>query len=198
MIRKLRVLLLRVALAPMIFVAVFTRPSWSTGSVGAFLVESAGYVFLLAGLWIRIWSILYVGARKSQELVTCGPYSICRNPLYIGTFLLAIGAGLCFENLLMLIAMVTVIVPVHMFTARLEEKHLMSKFPEEYPRYVSEVPRFWPRLRTYRSEETVTVSTRAIWRIAVDTMAVLWIPQIEDVLELLHQHGIVPVLWHFP
>jgi hypothetical protein len=32
----------------------------------------------------------------------------------------------------------------------------------------------------------------------MDTVGVLLLPEIEDLLELLHEHGIIPVLWHFP
>lgn len=196
--RKLRVLALRLSSIPLILLAIFVRPPWTIGSSIAFSIEFAGYLFLLAGLAVRMWSILYIGGRKSHELVTEGPYSICRNPLYIGTFFLAIGAGLCFENLLMLAATVVIVLPTHAIAARLEEHHLASKFPKEYPPYTQTVPRFWPRFRSYHSRQTLTVSVRAIRRVTIDTMAVLLIPEIEDLLEVLHQRGILPVLWHFP
>jgi protein-S-isoprenylcysteine O-methyltransferase Ste14 len=197
-LRKRRIALVRGAAVPVIFLAVFVRPTWSTESTVAFCVELAGYSFLLAGLAVRMWSILYIGGRKSHELVTDGPYSICRNPLYLGTSLLAIGAGLCFENVLMLIAVFLIIAPVHLLAARMEERHLLELFPDTYPEYARRVPRFWPRLSNYRSRETVTVRVRAIRRIAIDTVGVLLLPEIEDLLEVLHQHNIVPVLLHFP
>jgi protein-S-isoprenylcysteine O-methyltransferase Ste14 len=183
---------------PMVLLAVFGRPSWSTESTVAFFVELAGYLFLLAGLTIRMWSILYIGGRKSHELVTDGPYSICRNPLYLGTFLLAIGAGLCFENVLMLPAVFVIIVPVHVLAARLEERHLLELFPASYAQYARTVPGFWPKLSNYQSRENVLVDVRAIRRIAIDTVGVLLLPEIEDLLEVLHQHNIIPVLLHFP
>ena len=196
--RKLRVLLLRSCAIPVIFLAMFVRPSWHFESSTAFIIEFAGYMFLFAGLVVRMWSILYIGGRKSSELVTDGPYSICRNPLYIGTLFIAVGAGLCFENVVLLAVTVMVILPVHYIVARMEEPHLQAKFPVEYPAYMQSVPRFWPRLGIYRSPPSIMVSTRAIGRVLIDTAAVLMIPQLEDLLEVLHQHGIVPVLWVFP
>jgi len=197
-LRKKRIALVRAASVPVVFLAVFVRPAWSTESTVAFCVESAGYLFLLGGLAVRMWSILYIGGRKSHELVTDGPYSICRNPLYVGTFLLAIGAGLCFENLLMLAAVFLIIGPVHLLAARMEERHLLELFPDAYPAYARQVPRFRPKFRNYRSREKVTVRVRAIRRIAIDTVGVLLLPEIEDLLEVLHHHQIIPVLWHFP
>src|SRR3989339_1941276 len=113
LLRKLRVHLLRLAFIPVVFVAVFVRPSWSLESATAFSMELAGYLFLLTGLIVRIWCTFYIGSRKSKELICEGPYSLCRNPLYIGTFLLAIGVGLCFENLLMLLFVPAIIIPTH-------------------------------------------------------------------------------------
>jgi len=196
--RKLRIMLLRLSFLPIVFLVAFVRPSTPTESDTAFFMEAAGYLFLLAGLAIRMWSILYVGGRKSLELITDGPYSICRNPLYIGTFFLAIGAGLCFENIPVLVATVAIILPVHMAAARMEEHHLQEKFPAEYPQYKKQVPRFWPRFRNYQSRDSITVSVRAVRRATVDAICVLLIPEVEDLLEILHQHGVLPVLWTFP
>jgi protein-S-isoprenylcysteine O-methyltransferase Ste14 len=197
-LRKLRVNILRMAFLPIIFIGLFVRPPWSLESTTAFIVELAGFAFLLAGLTVRVWCTFYIGGRKSKDLVTTGPFSICRNPLYMGTFLLTIGAGLCFENLLMLLLAIVVIVPAHFIVVRLEESHLEDVFGEDYRLYRKRTPRFFPRISNYASPDEVSVSVRAIRRIALDTILVLLVPEIEDLLEVLHGHGILPVLWHFP
>jgi protein-S-isoprenylcysteine O-methyltransferase Ste14 len=199
-LRKKRIALTRAAFVPVILLALFVRPTWDTESTTAFLVESSGYLVLLAGLAIRIWSIFYIGGRKSHELVTEGPYSVCRNPLYVGTFLVTVGACLCFENLLMLAAAFLIVVPMHLAVSRWEEKHLLELFPEAFPEYARTVPRFWPRLRNYHSPESLTVPVRAIRRIAIDTTGVLLIPAVEDLVEILHRAypHFFPVLLYFP
>lgn len=197
-LRKLRIKILQLAFLPIIFVAIFVRPKWALESFTAFFVEFLGYLFLLAGLTIRIWCTFYIGSRKSKEIIAAGPYSLCRNPLYIGTFLLAIGVGLCFENLLMVLLVPAIIIPVHVIAARLEEADLEIKFGQSYREYKKRVPRFWPRFSNYSSPAAIDVSVKAIGRIARDTVGILLLPKVEDLLELLHQHGIVPVLWHFP
>jgi len=196
--RKFRIAFLRLWGIPVIFLAVFVRPGWSTESTPAFCVEFAGYVLVLAGLAIRIWSILYIGGRKSDELITEGPYSLCRNPLYVGTFLVALGVGLCFENILMLVTILAAAVPVHLVIVPQEEANLARKFPLEFPEYQRRVRRFRPRLAGYHTSERVSVSVRSIWRVLIDTSAILMLPQLEDLLELLHDKGILPVLWYFP
>jgi protein-S-isoprenylcysteine O-methyltransferase Ste14 len=197
-LRKLRVNLLRLAFVPVFFLAVFAKPSWSPQSTISFVLELGGYLFLLGGLVIRIWCTFYIGNRKSKELITEGPYSICRNPLYIGSFLLAVGVGLCFENLLIVLLIPAIIIPVHVVTARWEEARLEAKFGEQYRIYKQKVPRFRPRISNYHSHEVLEINIHSIQRIAFDTAAILLLPEIEDLLELLHQHGIIPVLWYFP
>ncbi len=196
-IRKLRIALLRVAFLPIIFVILFTRQSWSIGELGVFFVEFAGFVLLLAGLALRIWSILYIGGKKSGRLVTDGPYSICRNPLYMGTFLLAVGVGLAFENMLVLALVLIVLVPIHILVALEEEKHLVGLFPEDFPGYKKRVPRFWPKFSIYHSPTEITIPVRAIRRVMIDTLGVLMLPEVEDIIEALHDSGLLPVLWHF-
>src|SRR5471030_587366 len=49
----------------------------------------AGIGWILSGLLIRLWSNGY--AIKNDKLTTSGPYAFVRNPLYLGTFLIAIG-----------------------------------------------------------------------------------------------------------
>ena len=190
-LRKLRIYLLRLVFVPIVFVAVFVRPSWSPESTIGFVMELGGYLFLMAGLVTRIWCTLFIGSRKSREIIAEGPYSICRNPLYIGSFLLAIGAGLCFESLLMLLLVPAIIIPVHIITTRMEEAHLEAKFGEQYRIYKQKVPRFWPCFSNYNSPDMIEVNVHSIRRIAMDTVGVLLLPEIEDLLELLHDHGII-------
>lgn len=196
--RKLRLYLLRLAFVPIVFIAIFVRPSWSVESTTAFVIETSGYLFLLGGLLIRIWCTFYIGGQKSKDLITTGPYSLCRNPLYIGTFMLSIGAGLCFENLLMLLLVPAIIIPVHLIVIQMEEAHLEGVFGEQYRAYKQKVPRLWPHFSDYSSPDLLSVNIHAIWRITLDTLGVLLLPQIEDLLEVLHNHGIIPILWHFP
>src|SRR5208282_1280274 len=49
----------------------------------------AGIGYIIAGALIRLWSNGY--AIKNEKLTTSGPYAFVRNPLYLGTFLMAIG-----------------------------------------------------------------------------------------------------------
>lgn len=197
--RKLRIRALRLSFFILVPLALLICPPWigGTNSILGYSIELVGYAFLLAGLAVRIWCTFYIGGRKSKQLITQGPYSISRNPLYIGTCLLVIGVGLCFQNPAMLAFSLAIILPAHFFVIRMEETHLEKLFGEEFLAYKRRVPRYWPRLSGYESPANVTVPVRAIRRIAIDTAAILILPEIEDLLEILHSHGLLPVLWHW-
>jgi protein-S-isoprenylcysteine O-methyltransferase Ste14 len=56
------------------------------------LTLRAGLPVALAGVWIRAWAAGHL--EKNQKLTTSGPYRWVRNPLYLGTFLAALGFGI--------------------------------------------------------------------------------------------------------
>ncbi|TGS89835.1 isoprenylcysteine carboxylmethyltransferase family protein, partial [bacterium M00.F.Ca.ET.177.01.1.1] len=56
-------------------------------------IEMFGVLLIFLGIVGRLWSTLYIGGRKSSEVVTGGPYSITRNPLYVFSTVAAAGVG---------------------------------------------------------------------------------------------------------
>jgi protein-S-isoprenylcysteine O-methyltransferase Ste14 len=159
-------------------------------------VRDVGYVLLMVGMGIRMWSVLYIGQRKSRELITDGPYSLCRNPLYVGTLFIGLGAAFCFQSLPMGVVLLGAIVPYHLKTVLDEEKHLREIFGESFDEYCRRTPRFLPRPSSYHSPETVTVSVRSIRRAVVDSSGVLVIPPLAILVGILQEHQILPALYH--
>ena len=195
--RKMRLLLLRLAFLPMIFIVLFVWRRWTDESIWDFIIEWSGYIFLLIGIGIRIWSTLYIGQRKSRELITDGPFSICRNPLYIGTLLVFTGVSLCFENLVLLAAGLIVLIPIHISVIFSEEKHLTKLFGQQYLEYKKRVPRFSLSFRNFHSRANIEVPVRSIYRATGEAMLALTVPAIGDLIEILHANGILPILWRY-
>lgn len=75
-------------LLPAGLAVIFSRPWIAESSPWALAFDFAGWLLFLAYLGIRIWATLYVGGVKDKVLQTTGPYSITRNPLYLGGFCL--------------------------------------------------------------------------------------------------------------
>jgi len=87
-----------VVLPPLAITALISMPFVQEDSLLDWAVDAVAFTLYLAGLTFRFWATLYVGGRKVRVVVAEGPYSVCRNPLYLGSFLLAAVLGLCIKN----------------------------------------------------------------------------------------------------
>jgi protein-S-isoprenylcysteine O-methyltransferase Ste14 len=100
----------------------FSRPDARSLAVG--LPISA------LGLLLRGWATGHV--EKNIRLAESGPYAYIRNPLYIGTLLVAMGFAIVFLF-------------IYLPAIELEEQHLRKLFPD-FALYAQRVPALWPTL----------------------------------------------------
>jgi protein-S-isoprenylcysteine O-methyltransferase Ste14 len=98
---------------------------------------------VLPGLWLRSYSAGYV--KKNRELTSTGPYAFTRNPLYLGSMLIAGGFAVALLSwpiaLVLGLGFLAIYVPV----IASEERFLRATFPE-FDGYCAQVPRLIPRL----------------------------------------------------
>ena len=97
----------------------------------------------LVGLWLRAWAAGHLA--KNQQLVNTGPYAYLRNPLYLGTLLVAAGLALASRAPLLALLFGSVFVLVYLPVIEQEEQHLRALFPE-FEEYARRVPLLRPRL----------------------------------------------------
>ena len=105
---------------------------------------AAGVPVSLAGLALRAWAAGCLA--KNQQLATGGPYAHTRNPLYLGTLLVAAGLAIASRSPGLGVLTAAVFLFIYLPVIQLEEQHLRRLFPE-YERYARTVPAMWPRLR---------------------------------------------------
>jgi protein-S-isoprenylcysteine O-methyltransferase Ste14 len=103
-----------------------------------------GMPISVLGLALRAWAAGCLA--KNRELATGGPYAHTRNPLYIGTLLVAGGLAIASRSLGLGALFAVIFLFVYLPVIQLEEQHLRAIFPE-YPAYAGEVPALWPRLK---------------------------------------------------
>ncbi|MDD5092146.1 MAG: isoprenylcysteine carboxylmethyltransferase family protein [Candidatus Wallbacteria bacterium] len=102
---------------------------------------------IVSGLGIRIWAAGSIN--KNADLAVKGPYSLTRNPLYFGSFLLGTGfAGLVLP-LPGLIASSIVFPLIYWPKMLQEERDLERFFPDSFEEYRQRVPLFFPRICGY-------------------------------------------------
>jgi protein-S-isoprenylcysteine O-methyltransferase Ste14 len=105
---------------------------------------AVGVPVSLAGLVLRAWAAGCLA--KNQQLATAGPYAHTRNPLYLGTMLVAAGLAIASRSPGLAVLMAAVFFFIYLPVIQLEEQHLRRLFPE-YEKYARSVPALWPRLR---------------------------------------------------
>jgi protein-S-isoprenylcysteine O-methyltransferase Ste14 len=121
-----------------IFAALFlwlARPTWSLMLLSLLLV--------VPGLWLRGYAAGYV--KKNAELTLTGPYAYTRNPLYLGSMMIAFGFALASGNWIIFLILATGFLAIYLPTIRSEEEYLRSHFPG-FDDYSRQVPRLLPRL----------------------------------------------------
>lgn len=102
-----------------------------------------GLPVALAGLGLRGWAAGCLA--KNRQLATGGPYAYTRNPLYIGTLLVAGGLAIAARSPWLALLFAAVFLFVYLPVIQLEEEHLRKIFPD-YASYAGRVPVLWPRL----------------------------------------------------
>jgi protein-S-isoprenylcysteine O-methyltransferase Ste14 len=104
----------------------------------------------LLGLLLRGWATGHV--EKNIKLVESGPYAYVRNPLYLGTLLVAAGFVIASRQWWLAILFGAVFLLIYLPAIELEEQHLRKLFPS-FAAYAERVPALWPTLRPVRRGE---------------------------------------------
>jgi protein-S-isoprenylcysteine O-methyltransferase Ste14 len=138
-----------------VFAAVFlwfARPS-----VTSLLLSLA---LVLPGLWLRGFAAGYV--RKNAELTTSGPYAYTRNPLYLGSMLIAFGFGAAAGSWILLVVLAWLFAAIYIPTIQGEEEFLRVRFAG-FDAYAAQVPRILPRLTPAPALEERGEFSRALY-----------------------------------
>lgn len=113
------------------------QPSWESLIAGAAVT--------LVGLWLRAFSAGHV--RKNAELTTSGPYAHTRNPLYLGSILIAGGFAIASLSWWIVALLAVMFIFIYVPVIRSEEAFLRQTFAG-YNEYAEQVPRILPRWRS--------------------------------------------------
>lgn len=195
--QKKRLLVVQVLSAIACIGLIFSRPTLDDSSFLHETFELTGLLLIIGCILGRLWSILYVGSRKNEELVINGPYSITRNPLYVFSTIGAFGIGLMFGSIIVSLILGLTCYIVFRFTAQKEADFLSSKFTNQYELYAARVPLIWPNFKVYQDETDVSFSPMALKRTFFDSLYFLALfPAIEGV-EYLHETGVITAYFSF-
>jgi protein-S-isoprenylcysteine O-methyltransferase Ste14 len=122
-----------------VFAAVYL---WLARPTPASLIGGAAIAAI--GVAMRAAASGYI--TKNAALTTTGPYAHTRNPLYLGSIVIAAGFAVAARSWWVVLGMVVLFAAIYLPVIRAEEVFLRSQFPE-YADYARRVPRLLPRLR---------------------------------------------------
>ena len=176
-------------LVPVLIVAMLSAPLLPAASWTHLAAQTAAWFTFVAGATLRFWATLYVGGRKERELVTDGPYSLCRHPLYLGSLLLGISGALFVESVMLLVALAAVALIYLRTTIPIEEAVLRTRHGERHDSYVRQTPLLWPRTVAVRSPATITVDVHRLWLEGLRATRWMWLPMLGVVLTYLRTFG---------
>jgi protein-S-isoprenylcysteine O-methyltransferase Ste14 len=154
------------------------RPDWLSLVLGG--------VVAALGVFLRAMASGHV--KKNEELATTGPYAYSRNPLYLGSIIIAIGFALAARDVWVAAGIVILFVLIYVPVIRSEEAFLRDRFAE-YDSYVSRVPRIVPTTiwlsgltagfssALYRQHREYNASIGAAAMLAALVVRMLWFPR---------------------
>jgi protein-S-isoprenylcysteine O-methyltransferase Ste14 len=146
------------------------------------LLPMAGLALIGIAMVGRLWCALYIGGRKNNQLVTEGPYSMTRNPLYFFSLLGFVGIAFCTRSIGFSVCVVAFFVLVYPSVIRSEEDFLRRRFGTAFDAYCKQTPRFFPAVSSYRASETREISIPQFWHTARD---VIWFVLLAGVVQLI-------------
>jgi protein-S-isoprenylcysteine O-methyltransferase Ste14 len=191
-LQRHRIHILQVAAITILPVFLLAQPTWEGGAHE--FIEIAGVALAFTCILGRMWSILYVGSKKNKELVTSGPYSMTRNPLYFFSCIGAVGIGLMYGSVVVAFLLGCIAYVVLSATAAKEADYLRTMFGPAYEVYGRRTPIFWPSPALYEDAPEVYFSPKALRKTVLDGALFLAAFPIIETIEYLQAMGYLPIL----
>jgi protein-S-isoprenylcysteine O-methyltransferase Ste14 len=116
------------------------RPTWTSILIGSLLA--------VPGILLRALASGHV--KKNEELTTSGPYAYTRNPLYLGSLIMAAGFAVAARSGIIFMLMLAMFFVIYMPVIQSEEAYLREKFLG-FDDYARSVPRLLPRLSAFQN-----------------------------------------------
>ena len=112
-----------------------------------------GFILVVFGSFGRIWASLYIEGNKTKNLITNGPFSMVRNPLYFFSLIMLLGFSLALKASYLPLALITIFIVFHIPTIANEEIKLRNNHGEKFENYMKSTPRLIPNIFKYKKPE---------------------------------------------
>ena len=193
-VRKQRILISRLFVISIVALILISQSRWEDSLVGPVLFL-AGTVLIGFAVVGRLWCSMYISGYKSGTLITEGPYSMSRNPLYFFSFLGAVGVGLATETLTIPACVFLAFAFYYPMVIKAEQKKLAKIHGDAFNDYCKRTPVFFPSFKLLKEPEEYTVKPKIFRKTLFE---VLWFVLLLGFLEIqdgLNHAGLLPIIF---
>ena len=107
-----------------------------------------GIIIIFFGELLRTWSSGYI--KKNSHLTTTGPYSVIRNPLYLGNLIIGLGFAIISNSILWILIFLLSFFIIYVNLIKKEEIKLSELFGDEFSQYKIKVPMLIPNFKNIK------------------------------------------------
>lgn len=164
-------------------------------------IRIVGVFLVFVGIIGRIYATIFIGGMKNEgvdgsKFIDYGAYSICRNPLYLFSFIAFLGLLAIKAQIILLIIGALFFLIIYHYTIKQEERFLSSKFGQAYLEFLEKTARFFPNFSNFYCPDRIEVRPeflhkelrRAInWALGLFVLCFV---------ELLHHFAYLPNLFY--
>ena len=170
--------LFRLAAIALLSYLVFVPDPWKLPGTMVLSAQFAGVLLVFAGILGRILATISIGGHKDRRIMKTELYSICRNPLYFASLLMAIGVGTVSGRLDFLVLVMAGYLVIFYPMMLNEAKYLREHF-EDFAEYEARVPLFFPSFKLWEERKHIEINFKLVKRTLLDSsLALLAIPVI--------------------
>jgi protein-S-isoprenylcysteine O-methyltransferase Ste14 len=152
-----------VIIIPVLIASSASAPLASLLSPGRLIRTLIGSVISILGLGLALWTVREqftkgrgtpVPVMATQKLLRDGPYSLCRNPMVLGTVVFYFGIASSVGGIVPLVIVAGILTFLIAWIKFVEEKEMAARFGDEYRDYKMSAPFIIPRLPRKRKSPT--------------------------------------------
>jgi len=195
---RYRILVSKIFGISIVLIFLLSENIWAHKSYAGWLsmiLQSIGLILVTICVLGRLWAALYLCGNKTFTLVTQGPYSVVRNPLYFFSFLGVVGIGLTAGSITGLLLIIFMFLFNYLPTILDEEKTLEKFHNENLAEYMAKVPRLIPNFSLLSEPEFYEIQPYFFRKTIFDVMWFFWVYLILVIIQGLHMFNILPAFF---
>ncbi len=192
---KNRILLIKLLSISALGILLISDSAYLKGSAVHLLMSLSGLILLAIAIFGRTWAAAFISGKKNISLVTSGPYSITRHPLYFFSLLGFIGAGLSFSSLFAVIIFIFIFLLTHYQTIIKEENQLCIIFGSDYDTYKKKVPCLTPNYKLLSNPNNLVFSPKKFTKSVFESSLIIIVYPVAQLIDWLHVNSYLPVVF---